>query len=174
MCWRKFSFLRLIYLMFRLGPKEVIRRIEADCLTGLARKEKAVEELRKEIKRAQRYDRPLCLAFMDLDNFGRINKEYGHSEGDRTLAEFGRVVSEEIRGTDYPARFGGDEFLLIFPETKYEDAIKVIDRIIFEARKMKFPIDFSFGLSSYRKGDTVESMKERADFEMRKKKKEKL
>jgi len=100
-----------------------------DELTGLFNKRHFNETLRQESDRARRYDHPLAMIMMDIDNFKHFNDTYGHAEGDRVLAIMGQVISDSIRVTDRGNRYGGEEFTVILPDTAAVDAIAVAERI---------------------------------------------
>jgi len=102
---------------------------EVDFLTGVSSRRVLEERLQAECDRAYRYDRAFCLAMIDVDQFKTVNDEYGHSVGDETLRHLARIIGEEIRKTDLLARFGGDEFVILMPETKLSDAIGASERI---------------------------------------------
>jgi diguanylate cyclase (GGDEF)-like protein len=98
-------------------------------LTGLLRRESILELLNKEIERARRHGRPLSVAIVDVDHFKRINDRFGHLEGDRVLQRTARCLSDQLRGTDAVGRYGGEEFLLVFPETDLNAAVELADAL---------------------------------------------
>lgn len=110
-----------------------LKRAEAlsvtDDLTGLYNSRYLNQVLRRETKRASRSGRPLSLLFIDLDGFKSINDTHGHLYGSRALVEAAAVIRSSARETDVVARFGGDEFALILPDTGSEGAIAVGERI---------------------------------------------
>jgi len=103
-----------------------------------------------EIQRLGRYDHPLTLAYLDLDNFKAVNDQFGHSTGDQLLKDFARAINENLRSTDHVARLGGDEFAILMTETEAEAALNVIARIqeITDvlAQDKKWPVTTSVGL----------------------------
>jgi len=111
----------------------LVQRAEAlsvtDDLTQLYNSRYMTQVLRRETKRASRSGRPLSLLFIDLDGFKRINDTYGHLYGSRALVEAGALIRQCARETDVVARFGGDEFALILPDTGSEGAAAVGERI---------------------------------------------
>lgn len=100
-----------------------------DGLTGLLRREVVCERLALEIARAKRYRRPLAVAMLDLDHFKAINDEHGHAAGDALLRAVARALKTELRTTDFLGRFGGEEFLLVLPETDLEGAAQVAEKL---------------------------------------------
>jgi diguanylate cyclase (GGDEF)-like protein len=110
-----------------------LRRAEAlsvtDDLTQLYNSRYMNHVLRREVKRASRSNRPLSLLFLDLDGFKSVNDSHGHLAGSRALVEAAAVIRGSARETDVAARFGGDEFALILPETGTEGASSVAERL---------------------------------------------
>lgn len=98
-------------------------------LTGLLRREAILEQLDGELERAQRYGRPLAVAVADLDHFKKVNDLHGHLAGDTLLRHVSQVISSELRSTDRIGRYGGEEFLLVFPETDLQQAGMVAEKI---------------------------------------------
>ncbi|MCI2425913.1 diguanylate cyclase [Candidatus Acetothermia bacterium] len=99
-----------------------------DPLTGLYNRRYLDDVLEKEISRARRYNRDFALVMIDLDNFKKVNDYYGHQRGDQVLKEIAALIQADLRESDYLFRYGGDEFLLVLPETNGK-AQQVIDRI---------------------------------------------
>jgi diguanylate cyclase (GGDEF)-like protein len=112
---------------------ELLSRLESmartDDLTGLPNRRAWDLELPRELLRAKREERPLCVAMIDLDHFKEFNDERGHQAGDRLLKQAASAWGEELRGTDILARYGGEEFALALPACSPERAIKVAERI---------------------------------------------
>ena len=110
-----------------------LSRVEAlsvtDDLTQLYNSRYLNQVLRREAKRASRSGRPLSLLFMDLDGFKGVNDTHGHLAGSRALVEAAAVIRGSARETDVAARFGGDEFAIILPDTGSEGAVSVADRV---------------------------------------------
>lgn len=109
--------------------RHVRRQAEHDPLTGLNNRRPFERALRVEWQRALRYDRPLSLLFVELDDFGQINKYYGHIMGDKALRAVAYRLNQSIRGTDAIARWGGDEFVILLPETDTDNALILAERI---------------------------------------------
>lgn len=118
-----------------LFDKEVYYRRKAeekaniDGLTDAYNHRYFQDRLNSEIERASRYDRPLSLIMLDLDNFKNFNDTWGHQEGDKLLKWFAETCNKCIRGIDVLARYGGEEFVVILPETSTEEAMAVAERI---------------------------------------------
>jgi len=100
-----------------------------DQLTGLFNRRHFYGVLRQEVHRAQRYGRPLVLCGLDLDNFSRLNETLGHFEGDNVLRFVGQLLRETLRMTDMAFRYGGDEFMVIMPETSAAQAAAAVARL---------------------------------------------
>lgn len=151
----------------------VLERAATDLLTGLGSASAFAEALPRAISAARRAKRPLCLIQIDLDDFGAINKRFGQSAGNATLAEFGRRVLSTIRGSDaaYRNSGGADEFFVILPETARDDAKQSYARLAFEMRAPGFAhieaLTMSAGLVELRSEDSAEALLERADLLVR-------
>jgi len=112
------------------------------------------EALEREILRARRYDRPLCLALLDIDHFKKINDEYGHLAGDQVLRDLSRIVLDAIRKEDIFSRYGGEEFALLLPEIGIEGARRLCERLResieearFEYKDDRIPVTVSCGIT---------------------------
>jgi len=105
-------------------------RANTDRLTGLLNKGAFRERVEEEIYRARRYNHPLSLAFIDLDNFKQVNDIHGHARGDKLLQQISETITHTIRGIDIAGRVGGDEFVICLPETDDEQACKAIDKLV--------------------------------------------
>jgi diguanylate cyclase (GGDEF)-like protein len=100
-----------------------------ESLTGLLRRDAVLDLLEHEIERAQRYQRPLSLAMADLDYFKEVNDRFGHLAGDTLLKEISRAASQGLRSTDLIGRYGGEEFIMVLPETEIGGAVRVAEKI---------------------------------------------
>ena len=100
-----------------------------DDKTGLANYRVFYKKLREEWERSERYQLPLSIVMLDLDDFKLVNDSVGHPAGDRVLREFAVLLSGGARGTDLPARYGGEEFAMILPHTDRDRAQRVAERI---------------------------------------------
>ena len=104
-------------------------RATIDRLTGVPNRESLLATLGVEIDKATRHYRPLSVAFIDIDRFKRINDTFGHKTGDAVLQRVARLVSGAIRSGDTFGRYGGEEFMLILPETRPEDAVALAEEL---------------------------------------------
>jgi len=100
-----------------------------DSLTGLLRREAILERLGLELKRSVRYRRPLTIGMADLDHFKQVNDRYGHLVGDMMLQRMARALKAGLRGTDWVGRYGGEEFLIVLPESDLAGAATVAEKI---------------------------------------------
>jgi len=109
-----------------------------DELTKLYNHRHFYNRLEKEFSRADRYQTPLSLVFFDIDDFKRINDNYGHTHGDDVLREIGKLVLKVARESDVPARYGGEEFAIILPSTTSEGALEMAQRLNSMIREHNF------------------------------------
>jgi diguanylate cyclase (GGDEF)-like protein/PAS domain S-box-containing protein len=100
-----------------------------DSLTSLSNRRHVLEQLNRELRRMQRHGHPLALIMFDIDRFKAVNDGFGHAAGDRVLIEVAEICRSTLRDIDIPGRFGGDEFLIILPETGSEQADAVARRL---------------------------------------------
>ncbi len=141
-----------------------------DALTGLPNRFAYEERLEQEYERWKRYRSPLSIIVLDVDHFKRINDTYGHQAGDKALRIIAKELAMALRKTDFIGRYGGEEIVILMPETDADSALiaaeKLRNRIEstgFHFREKKVTITVSCGISEYRQGDTPESAFERAD-----------
>jgi diguanylate cyclase (GGDEF)-like protein/PAS domain S-box-containing protein len=142
------------------------REAASDSLTGLANYRHLVDVLDGEIKRSSRTSREFALLFLDMDGLKRINDRYGHMIGGQALCRLADVLSSCCRGIDTPARFGGDEFAVVLPETNARKAHQVARRICANvANDSNGPkLSVSVGVAVYpQDGDTIEKLLREAD-----------
>jgi len=100
-----------------------------DPLTCLANRREIINILKQEMVRFHRYKSPICIFFIDIDHFKRINDQYSHETGDKTLINCANRMTASLRETDYVGRYGGEEFLLVLPETSVDKAFELADRL---------------------------------------------
>lgn len=138
-----------------LGEKKKNRTlVQTDSLTGAFNLNRFTEILQMEIARSQRTGRNFCLAYVDLDNFRRVNELHGHSAGNEVLRTAVRLVLDKIRRLDCIGRLGGDEFVILLPESDKAAGLTVLQRVqqgFFEAMAAKaFPVGMSIGLCVFK------------------------
>ncbi|TXH98994.1 MAG: GGDEF domain-containing protein [Pseudomonas sp.] len=155
---------------FRDSIEEQRQKALVDPLTGLPNRAAWNERAALEVARWQRYGGELQLAVLDVDLFKRINDNYGHLAGDRVLKIIAQELAKRLRKTDFIARFGGEEFVVLLPATPHEGAEQLLEtlRAAIEACPFHFKgerliITLSGGLASFSSGDSLEEVFERAD-----------
>ena len=137
-----------------------------DPLTGLFNRRHSDERLRSEMSRADRHGHALIVVAFDLDNLKQINDRFGHVVGDLALKEFARRLTKATRGSDFAARTGGDEFLVVLPECPPEKVKLVLFRLSpfeLEVDGNRFYVSGSCGWAQYHTGETAEQLIARAD-----------
>lgn len=144
-----------------------------DQLTGLYNRRSLDELLPLEFERAKRYQQPLSILMIDLDDFKQINDHYGHGAGDLVLSTLGAILIDNTRKNDAVIRYGGDEFLVIMPHTNEDQARSVADKILKKAREAEIPLtatakhtcSLSLGLATFPAVDveTPEALLKQAD-----------
>jgi diguanylate cyclase (GGDEF)-like protein len=128
-------------------------RASTDPLTGVLNRRGFGRLISREQKRASRYKRPFSIAFIDLDDFKKVNDQFGHAAGDRLLCIFADTVRKSLRSFDQIGRLGGDEFAILFPETEGDTALEVVNRIRARSaetlQQQGFHVTASIGLATY-------------------------
>ncbi len=125
-----------------LHPNAFYSRIKhtiwTDALTGVFNRRYFDIQLKNELERSTRYMRHLSILMVDIDHFKKVNDEFGHQVGDRVLINIAKIVEHNIRGVDVVSRYGGDEFIVLLPETRRRGALIIAERL----RKTVFDFDF--------------------------------
>lgn len=144
--------------------------VREDQLTGSLNRRGLDDVLERELARSERRKTPLCIALLDLDDFKRLNDTHGHGAGDEALIHLVKVVKDTLRSMDVVARFGGEEFMIVLPETPLEDAMQTVTRVqreltkqIFMYENKKLLITFSAGVALHAPGEEQAAMFKRAD-----------
>lgn len=116
----------------------VKHRIWLDPLTGIFNRRYFENQLSKELQRASRYEHTLSILFIDIDHFKKINDEFGHQTGDAILSDLSQTIERSLRSVDVVARYGGDEFIILLPETKKAQALKTANRLLHAIKNHDF------------------------------------
>jgi diguanylate cyclase (GGDEF)-like protein len=148
-----FSLLGVASLGFVLGRwhDRVVLLSFTDPLTGLFNRRYFGERVSADLRRARRSGGSICVLCIDLDHLKTINDGRGHGAGDQALVSVARTISKNLRPTDMVARFGGDEFVVLLPDTSTEDAARLSERIVAEVSRLSLVaaghIEVSIGVS---------------------------
>jgi len=138
-----------------------------DPLTSLFNRRKLQECLALEVSRAECYARPLSVILFDVDHFKAVNDTHGHAAGDAALMETGRWLRASVRASDVPGRWGGEEFLVVCPETPLDEAMQIAERLRQEYADLRMApesrLTASFGVASHRAGLRVDDLLRNAD-----------
>jgi len=138
-----------------------------DPLTGIRNRRYSSELLEIEVERSKRYKHSLSLIYMDVDYFKKINDNYGHQIGDEVLIDIANIVSQKLRNIDIFGRWGGEEFLIILPETKLIDAVYTAERIRTAIEQYQFKevgdVSLSLGVVENNIDETIDKFILRAD-----------
>lgn len=143
-----------------------------DELTGLWNKREFNNQLDREFARAERTSRPCSLVFIDIDHFKKVNDDYGHAAGDVVLQTISLLIRKGLRPVDIASRYGGEEIVLILPETEKQKALQIAERIRKDIEEYeielptnkKIKITASFGVANYREdGETQQEILDKAD-----------
>ncbi|MCS7279234.1 MAG: diguanylate cyclase [Thermodesulfobacteriaceae bacterium] len=141
-----------------------------DYLTEISNRKYFLEVLDREIRRTLRTLKPFSVVMFDIDRFKNINDQLGHKAGDEVLKKVVKVVKERIRKTDLLARWGGEEFVILLPETELNGAKNLAEHLRKKIKEIEIPkignITASFGVTSFKVGDNEDTLMQRADFMM--------
>ena len=138
-----------------------------DMLTGLRNRTALVGILEQEMDRVKRYDKPLSVMMIDIDNFKQVNDRFGHAEGDTVLKNLARLMSSALRASDYAGRWGGEEFLVLLTDTPYESGVIAAENFCAEVASTYLstltPVTISIGITAHIADDSIDSLIARAD-----------
>ncbi len=150
--------------------EEQRKRLMLDSLTQLPNRESYENRLAQEYERWLRYHRPFSLAMCDVDLFKSVNDNYGHSSGDKVLRVIAKTLAKRLRKTDFVSRYGGEEFVILMPETSGEQAISTMNTVReaiaqcpFHFHEKRINVTMSFGVAEFSEGDDKKTVFERAD-----------
>jgi diguanylate cyclase (GGDEF)-like protein len=138
---------------------------ETDQLTGIANRRRISAELEMEIANSTKHGRPLAVAIFDIDHFKQINDRFGHHVGDEVLKRVATDAERELRSDDMLGRFGGEEFVILFPGAGSNIALMVAERVrrTIEAGGANPSVTVSIGVAEFAEGETAETILRRAD-----------
>jgi diguanylate cyclase (GGDEF)-like protein len=147
-----------------------LKESEYDALTGIYTRRRILEVLEHEKIRCDRGAGPLCIGMLDIDRFKQVNDNFGHAVGDEVLRRSVAIGQKELRTIDFMGRYGGEEFLMVLPQTELEGARECAERVRSETQRCGFDVcgekhnmTLSIGLAQYRPGEPVSELLERAD-----------
>jgi len=150
--------------------EETQQQANRDVLTGIPNRQAYEERIAEEIARSRRYGSKLCMVVWDIDKFKSVNDNYGHAAGDRVLRVVAETLYAQTRETDFLARFGGEEFVMLLTETDIEATKIVAEKLReiiaetpFHFRENEVPVSISGGIAELGKDETANSLFERAD-----------
>jgi polar amino acid transport system substrate-binding protein len=158
-----------VYRQFEMGRyhKKLLKMATTDPLTGLANRIRLDQKLLECYQSFQRSERNFVVIIIDLDYFKRVNDTFGHLVGDKTLVTLAKLLRDNIRNTDTIGRWGGEEFMIISPETSIEGGESLAEKIKSVIEEYTFPdiirMTCSFGISESRHNDRIEDIVGRAD-----------
>lgn len=152
---------------------DLLKRLSnTDHLTQLYNRRYMMEVLEREFQRSQRKASPISMVIMDIDHFKRVNDQYGHQNGDLVLSTIARLAREDRRSYDVAVRYGGEEFVLVLPETSHDEATMVAERlrekvlqISFSGELRELRVTISMGVATYPASNlaTIEDLIREAD-----------
>jgi diguanylate cyclase len=153
------------------GELQLVNRlVREDQLTGALNRRGLDDTLAREAARAERNDTPLCIALIDIDNFKKINDTYGHQVGDIVLVHLVAIIKETVRNHDLIGRYGGEEFLLLLPESRIDEAVAVLNRLQRRLActplawgSQKLLVTYSAGIAARASGESEDALIKRAD-----------
>lgn len=140
-----------------------------DALTRILNRRGITVSLLDAMAQAERYNTPLSVAMADIDNFKRVNDTWGHEAGDRILAQIASVLSETLRMPDKVGRYGGEEFLVVFPHTTLAQARKIAERMRTAVQQAELAlggsarVTVSIGVTQFQRGEDLEQLLSRVD-----------
>lgn len=153
---------------------------QKDGLTGIYNRQYFEQEARSLFDAAAELNTDMCAVMIDVDNFKYCNDHYGHQFGDKILVSFAGILKDNIRESDLLARYGGDAFILLLPDTRRQDVALILNRFkekianaLYFENNSRMLLTFSYGVAEFASGDTFEAFIERADLNMFEEKKRK-
>ncbi|WP_100642220.1 GGDEF domain-containing protein [Alteromonas facilis] len=167
---RELSSMEKTTLKYRKKLIEQRTQTHTDPLTRIPNRIAYNERIEQEFNRWQRHKTPLCIAVIDIDHFKQINDKYGHAAGDKTLQVIAKQLKSNLRKTDFLARWGGEEFVALFPDSSLSDILEPLDELRrklaalpFKFKQEPVTITASFGVAQFNSSDSIETVFDRAD-----------
>ena len=156
-----------IILRDRVLQQTVIRLSQEDSLTGLSNRRRIKELLENEIQRATRYNTVFSVILADIDYFKAVNDQLGHQVGDKVLTKIAEIIRSSVRATDLAGRWGGEEFVIISPETDIDGGFSLAEKVRARLESTEFGEighrTASFGVTVFADGDGIDEIIARAD-----------
>lgn len=155
---------------------ELRKDLSLDYTTGIINKRQGTMSLKREIERSKKHNKPITITFIDVDNLGEINDNFGHFAGDLLLKNVACIIKDSIRKGDFVYRYGGDEFIAVFSDTKTDEAKEVWKRIELRIQeknntnKVPFKMNLSAGFAEYKSNIKLSDFIRCADINMYKNK----
>lgn len=153
-----------VELELERNNKILAEQAASDGLTKINNRWKLIEKLRTEISDSKKMNKPLSVAIFDIDDFKKINDSKGHVYGDKVLVDVAAVIKNSIRNTDFAGRYGGEEFMVIFPNTDLIKASNIAERIRQNAERLVFNDNLNITISGGVKQYTGENLTEFVHF----------
>ena len=161
------SKLRIEIKQKKIAQQELLEYANTDKLTKIFNRGKIESLLISEIKRSKRFNSTFSIIFMDIDDFKQINDELGHLEGDKVLCSIAKTISKNIRESDFFGRWGGEEFIIILPQTNARQAhhlaLSLKETLSKKSADLNKDVTLSFGITEYLSSDTKRDLVKRAD-----------
>ena len=158
------------FLVIARSQRKLLEYAALDSLTGLCNRRHFLAAAAKEVARSERYGGPLCLALADLDHFKEINDRFGHDAGDTVLRHTSQLIRRAARNADCVCRWGGEEFLVLLPQTGMDGAMHIAERIRSEVAGTSLQVSgqvvkvsLTLGVAMLKPGEAVDSAISRAD-----------
>lgn len=155
---------------WRVAERELQRLAQEDMLTGISNRRHFHTEATHAVARAKRYGEALTLLMLDIDHFKTINDTWGHQTGDEVLIETVQRIRASLRGTDIPARWGGEEFIVLLPHTAMREALFVAERLRSHLAELPVttktspvPVTVSIGIAEWARNEPLDHLVSRAD-----------
>ncbi len=161
--------LEKVVAKLELHTEELLYEATHDSLTSLYNRQKINKDLVLETQRCLRYKNNLSIIMLDIDYFKNINDTYGHDVGDEVLISLAKLSKKQVRPTDTLARWGGEEFMILLPETAIDDALIVAEKLRENIEKSilttnkSINITTSFGVADFKEKDTIATFLKRVD-----------